>query len=530
MRDAKETILAAFRHKSELSTSDIVASVFPDELTRIVVLLKDPVTSDQQKKMLLDEKAKYHRRIAHHLQSLVKDDVLFCTRVMAKGEKCFAPKVNEGEDLIMQNKGRKIVVSRPSLPATPMEIYEHKNVLHKVLPDDWISRFNAILIEGRLIKDARHLHDSVSELFTAVNDVISINHFEDVIEREPDVLRALKDIEADAKMYDRRICLTIDMTNVIKEDVLIHFVSSILQEAHDHILLIFDTTSRELMMRSSFFEKIIVLYARAKLKLNIKNDDVLDAPLTIGKAGPYGFDDNQWRIFKKKKQKDTFAVGCGVASVVIDMKSFQDEFKQAHMLQECILQVAKSLFIANTQLRAHIDDYANLKVLNRESNVDLFSLSHNYIRLWNYDPLDPEARALQLTTLLEVRDALEQYAKAQETIYLSCGMPIRYNCNFSVAYRRFDKNFLLQQAFDHVKIARTEDLYDDKTKDLLLFLERMNNVMSFTNEARIARTGIINPADILREVSIILSSYRLSFFCYDFSNIDDTTTLEAFIR
>lgn len=537
MSDPKEAILAAFRRadSKELTMSSIVTSVYPAQMQHIDRQLKDPYVSATQKKIILQEKAKCHRRVSHHLQMLINDDILFCTRILAKGEKCYAPKIGQGEELIVHSKGRRIILSRPTLPPVPMEMYEQKNVLHKVMADDWVTRLNAILVEARLLGDVQQLQHITTSLFTIVNDVIGINHFEDFVQREylADILSVLTSINKDAVAYDRRLSLVIDVTQIKDEHVIERFVQGILDGKHDNIIIVFDLTSREVILRARFFERIIAMYALARIKLNFKNDDILDAPILVGKAGPYTFNNNEWLRFKQTKQSSTLAVGCGMASVIVDLKAFFDEFKQASVLEDAMLNVSKSLFIANNQLRVHMDEHlSEINVLSNGARIDLFSMSRNWIRLWNYDPASDVAnRAQRLSLLEDVKKSMQHYHRTQEIIYMSCGMPVRFMTDFSVAYRRFDKHKLLHQAYDLVGFKRTEDLYTTKNKDLLLFMEQMNAFMEYSNEVRLLRGGNVHPADILRELTILLTAYQVSFFCYIFEGeLQQSRTLNAFLE
>ena len=59
--------------------------------------------------------------------------------------------------------------------------------------------------------------------------------------------------------------------------------------------------------------------------------------------------------------------------------------------------------------------------------------------------------------------------------------------------------------------------------------EKIFEVFDGGDRIRFFRNGQINPKDIEREVSIILNTYKLPFFCYDFGGVHGNLKLTSFI-
>lgn len=100
-------------------------------------------------------------------------------------------------------------------------------------------------------------------------------------------------------------------------------------------------------------------------------------------------------------------------------------------------------------------------------------------------------------------------------------MPTRFKIAFSCAFDKFNQK-LSQEKFKKIKITKLEDLYSQKIKDLLKEKEDVTQIFDGGDRLRFFRSGEIKSDDVIREINVILNTYNIPLFCYDFGEVKGT--------
>ena len=181
--------------------------------------------------------------------------------------------------------------------------------------------------------------------------------------------------------------------------------------------------------------------------------------------------------------------------------------------------------------RRKSDEYFKdmIKISNMYTK-EFFYFSKNYIRFWNYGWKEkPETYYYDL--LKNTKEMVDTFCSTEETIYLSCGMPMRYKIDFSCAFSAFVKDKFTKKKFPPLLIKKVEDYYSKDVKEMLEEKEKIFEIFRGGDRLRIKRSGNINSGDITRELGIIINTYKIPFFCYDFDAITSgNLKLTSFIK
>ena len=295
---------------------------------------------------------------------------------------------------------------------------------------------------------------------------------------------------------------------------------------------IFTTGSKGLQDNLEFFNSIIDAYANMKMPIYIKNNDLQLAPYLIGKAGTYTFDEKEWKDYEEKLQSKSYGVICGQSTIAIDVKRFLEENNTANAFKIFVRKMVMSLLSANSLQRRRAEEYFKPILWLMEEPREFFRFSRNYIRFWNYGWKEPKMDQTFVIELMKsTRELIDRFCVVEENIYKSCGMPTRFRIAFSSAFRRFkDDPFFTKMSFPKIEIKNIKDIYSKELKEVLTGKENIFDVFSGGDRARFFRTGEINADDICRELNVIMTSYRLPLFCYDFGEAGGTNVkLTSFI-
>ena len=520
----------------EFSTTDILANIFPEDYKDIEEALKNQFADKQMLNEAKRKKGQLHRKILYYLNNLVEEDILKISKQGNKGEKYFTILLEQGEEIIINKSKRKIIISKPSMPAMPIDGYEQKNIAMRFESATWIDRLNSILLESTKFKNLKELYTAVNNCFSNINDVIGLNDFESIIQDNDinDSFSFLRKINSECVDYGKKLSCIIDITNLKeqKSDKVIEFIKEYCDMHSENIILIFDVRSKELQENSDFFEKVIDIFMNTKTKIYIKNQDLYGAPYILGRAGPYCFDESEWLVYKKEFQKQSYGLACSQSTVVVHVNRFFKEYNDVNQFRLFIKNIVKSLLSANSLQRRKSDEYFREIVKLTFPNVkEFFTMSRNYIRFWNYGWKDPNLNQNYVIDLIKsTKKEIDNFCVAEETIYKSCGMPTRFKVAFSCLFNgskfKFSKGL-----FNKIEIKKLEDLYSKEIEEILNIKEEIFQAFDGGDRARFYRTGKINSKDICRELNIILKTYKIPFFCYEFSEIRGAELkLTSFIR
>ncbi len=518
MHKTQEKILKCFvqNHNSPLSTSELLELVYEQELTQGLANTSQYSLLDAQKfeKQL---RAKLHRKLLHHLNTLITAEVLRVHSISNKGQKLFVPLVSHNQELIFGDK-EKIVLTAQDNPHTPLESNKLKDFAHLYREKSWIQKCNAILIESVKISEIFELEKLISETIHSVNDVVGVNDFETLIEKSTKVemLRFLEFASRQAQLTDKTICIVLDFTNITDDECIMEWILSFAKIANTALTLVIDTTHREIILHKRLFEFIVHVHCQYNLKLNFKNDDIHKSPYLIGKAGPYTLPESEWRKYAYDLEKSSAVIAFTQSTVILDFAALFERKIYAKDINLLCRDIAKSLFIANTMQRKNI-----LSVL-KSSSQDIIqkrsflSQSHSLIRLKNFLKIfEHKDESGYVAVVEDLITAVREYAQLQEHVYLTCGMPLRFDVQVSQSYRRADEQVSLSEDFSQIRVSSSQELFNEDNKRIFENIERLQTkLLAF--ETRIERYNIHSIKEIIGEILLLSSTYSLPFICYKF--------------
>ena len=488
MHKIEERVLQLFKEnpEREFKTTEIVENVFSRNFSSNKLL-----------------KAQHHRKILYHLNKLVNSEIIKVSRIVGKGEKCFSLTIHHGEIL---TKGEKtIIISNAGAPSTPIEGFEESRVILKYEIPTWISKLNSILINASELNNEKFF-ELLKESVVSVNDSVGIINLEHLMETEPhNLLDKLVELSID---YSKKISISVDITKLGK---IREFLKLYTNSYNNNLILIFEGSPKEVHAQSKKVIEIINLFNEKKIKFNIKNSDISKAPYIIGKIGNYTFNDLDWQLFLEK-DADLPLVSISQSSIVIDINKF---FKDNNIsdFRNSLLKIAHSFLAGNIIQRKRSDEFfQQFDSFTRRKKNRLFSYSSNYVRFWNYDwEKDYDFSTLLKSCIPEIKE----FCSNEETIYKSCGMPIRFKILFSSVIKRFDDN-LSHRNYSKIEIRSIKDIQSEKIKKFLRTREELLESFDGGDRVRFFRTGNFESKDILQEIILIMNSYRIPYFCFDF--------------
>lgn len=510
MKDIGYQILCLFKGfpNRELSTSEIIEKIFSSEYLLIKDILDNEFSSKDAIRDAKSNFASLQRKILYYTSKFEKDKTLKVTRIEGRGKKYFVMNFSEGG--IIDIKGKKIIIEKPSVPALPISYLEDNHLAHRVEANHFFDRVNAIMLFNNDFDSLNSFYEYIYDLFSGVNDVIGILNFEEIILKNSvnDVINFLDKLNKELEIYNKRLCGIIDFTYVGNSTKIKSFFKKFTSSDLKGITFVFDVTGREFLEYEDLVESLVESYSSKSLKLTFKNDDLCEFPYILGKAGPYSFECD----VDKLKQSDRRGIVCVQASIVLDVKKIIS-LKSAKALKDDIMICVKSLLYANAYHRKNLSSMFS-KLTN---NSQVFINSKNCIRFWNYEVFDNLVDNLVfLDTLLGIRGDVFDFSRVEEIIYLSCGMPTNFKVNFSIAYKRF-KGSGLKCGFDKIRITDIKDFYTDDIKQSINYFEKGFKLFDGGHEIRFYRTSNVDAINVVRELNLIMNSFKLPFFCYNFT-------------
>jgi hypothetical protein len=530
MRDTEETILNTFKKNSakELNTEFLVMEVYPKEYALAENLMHgtDKVNVHDGKR----RKFQLHRKILYYLNKLLDNHIIKVSKTAEKGEKYFMLQTSEG-DTIIEKGYKKIVITKPTMTSTYIEQYELKNVMKKYEEDSWINRFNSILLECSRTQEIHRLYDTVSGCFTSVNDVIALNDFENIINTtsEKSLNEFFEKICKDTDNFDKTISLIINIERANNNIYL--FIEHYARINPKKINIIFNISNKDLQKCSKTIGHIFENFSESKIKINFKNNDLSMAPHFKGRAGIYNFNERDWETYQKKSRGNIIGVICSQSQIAININKFFETYKTDSEFRNAVLNAAKTLLITNTVQRRKSNEYfKDINNMNSQDAPEFYKYSRNYIRFWNYDWQASMQEDENLSELIKsTKSLIDMFCNTEETIFKSCGVPIRFKVAFSSAFRNYDARFMGERDYKKMTVNKSEDYYSGETKKFLQARERMFEIFDGGDRLRIFRKNDFAMNDIMHEIGILLSAYKIPFFTFDFSGMRGTVKLTNFM-
>ncbi|MBN1377523.1 hypothetical protein JW949_04310 [Candidatus Woesearchaeota archaeon] len=530
MGDIQHSILELFKKEPNMniSTHEIISRLFSSDYASIEKKLKS--TDREEKAKAKKQKAGLHRMILYHLNKLVDDNILKVTSIQGKGEKVFSLNIDEGEYVIEKNR-KRVFIKKTSLPSMPMEKYESQNILLRFGGDSWISKLNAVLIECENFESLSLLYSAMQETISNINDAIAFNNFEYFIFNNPEekITDFIKRIAIDAEDYGRCINIIINFNNIHDKNKVLAFLDIFSRFRSDNLEVIFNIDDKSLHSYSDFFEKTIELFHEKNIKLNINNTGISPSPCFFGQTGVYVFDREEWEKYAQEKDDSLIGLACAQCIVAADVYRFFQKYKTNNEFRDFIMSIARSLVSANTiQRRKFIEFFGDINKLNKSNIRGFYQYNRNYIRFWNYDW--KEQKELMIDLIKSCKEKINEFCYDEEAVFKSCGIPIRFRIAFSSIFNNYGDEFLSKRTYAKTTLHNINDFQKPEFNDFIKTREKILNVFDGGDRIRFFRAGNIYPKEIIHELSFILKSYNIPFFCYDFSKRESNLTLKNFIK
>lgn len=514
MNQTKEKIISSFKEKSpELSTRDIAENIYEE-------YIREP-RNDNEKRLV----AQLHRKALHHINLLIRDGILRISRHGEKGHKYFSLNLEEGEEITSIGKGykRRIIALKPSTPIMPIEGYEQQGIVIKHEAGTWIDRLNSILIKCEKSGNLKNLEDVIRKAFSSVNDSVCLNNFDSLINDKKEVLKFLEKLNQECEDYGRKVSCLINLEN-LNQDFL-EILKDVLENRKE-IIFIYNIDSDVLQECFGTFENIINTHISNKSEIRIKNRRIQKSPAFFGRAGPYSFSEKEWL-----EDKNSLSVACAQSSLIVDVEKFYEKYGlNVEKFSELMINISKSFLSANAmQRKKSLDYFRDLINLDKENEKNFMELSRNYIRFWNFGLNQPGINQdLVLNMISEAKKRINELAGAEEIIYKSCGMPIRFKIALSCAFENSEDK-LSEARYKKLAINGLEDLYNKNIKKEVIKKEIISDLFDGGNEVTFHRFGELSPEEIIREISFILNTYKLNLFTYSFENIRGNSKLTSYL-
>jgi hypothetical protein len=544
MHFVEQKIIQRFANEParEISTSELVKSVFIKEYEEIKHYIYNEQRDRELVKIGKRKKARLHRKLLYHLGVLTKDNILKVTRLLGKGEKYFAinsdKEVLRKKDAEIKNVLESVSSSNPDLfVLSGLESYEEQKIINRFDPQNWIAKINSLFIESDARSTINDLYLLLTQIYPNYNDCAGLLNFNVVIDGESlENLNAfVKKVNIDTRDYNKYLNLIIDLSKIKDSVKLTDFISSFAELAPERVYIIFQTNSRALSNQTRFMRLLIKNFSEKKIRINIQNTDLHAAPYMIGRAGAYTLQEDDWEEYLKHIRGKTIGLCCSQTSIYIDYYRFFKNGGSMSDFRELIQKAAKALLLATTTQRKKSDIlFKPLNDLNSKSQNRFFLYSQNYIRIWNYELSGEEDETANefsnFESLLKAAvENLDEFCKREETIFKSCGIPIRYKIVLSSAFKRFDAELLSPRAYNKITIKGSSDFHAEGLIRYIHGREQLFKIFQGGDRVRFFRTPNFVPDDIITEINFILNSYDLHLFSYDFKSRKGDVTLDNFM-
>jgi hypothetical protein len=518
MHSTEQSILNKFKQEPlrEISTTELIRAVHPEEYSRIIRDIDNEFSDKKLTRKAYQRKAQLHRKTLYHLNKLVSDGVLKVSSVHGKGEKYFSLNMDEGE-LVVEKKHKKIIISKPTISTSLIEEYEAKGIVHKFDPDGWITKLNCLLLESSKEQGINKFYELVYNCFPEVNDALGLNNFEQLIQTNTpeNTEEVLKKLDIETKDHDRIVSIIINLKNITDDNRVADFIKNFVKIKPRNVNILFKAESKELKSHEKLFSSIIPEFAREELKLNIHNRKVHDAPMILGKAGPYTLREEEWKDYEEKIRGKTIGLAIASTSIIIDINRFFNSGLNINEFRKLLQKIANVLLkVSMTKNKKAGDYFKRLDDLNKPNTKQFFAYEKNYIRLWNYDLA--ERGQEHLPELLESsHQEIKRFCSTQHTIYRACGIPFSFDIALSTVMRRFSTD-LSQRRYAKATIRSFKDYQDQETINQIQLKEKLSSIFDGGDRTRFFRRGEFIPQDLLRELVFLMNTYDLPIITYDF--------------
>ena len=522
MDEAKNKIIELFKKKgSEISTKEILIHVYPE-----YEKFKDRDDVESKRKI-----AQAHRKLLYHINDLVEKSILRFSRFGEKGHKFFVLNIGENEEIteFSSKYKRKMIISKPMMPAMPIESYEHQGIIKKFENQSWIDKLNSVVIFCKRIDNLKLLEDIFENSLSIVNDCICLEDFDEILRKtdKKNVIKFLEKIALECHDYQKRVSCIINISNVRKED-LIGVVEKMTELNMNEIVFIYNLSNEDIQERFGMLSEIVMNYIKKKKMFYIKNKSLYKAPYFIGSAGPYCFSEFDFSEVKEP----LYVAACSQSSLIVDVeKFFSLNGMDIEKFSLLMFNISRSFLSANSLQRRKSEDYfKNVSKFDKANEKEFLEFSRNYIRFWNFGISQPGVNQnLVLNMINEAKKKIYEFSLTEEVIYKSCGMPTRFRIGLSCAFENSQEKLSFAK-YKPIEIHGLDDLYKQKMKKELIERENVCSMFDGGNDVTFHRSGNFTSEEIIREFSIVLNSYKFPLFSYDFENLKGDAKITSYFK
>lgn len=508
-----QDVLLAFRGRQEgMSTSDVASVVYADEFSRIDKVLTSQYVPPQEVRRAKGMKAQLHRRVLYHLNRLIEKELVRVTRTDTSGEKYYALDIDGDEEIVFGDyRKRRLVLSKPRVANLPTGAFEEKKIAVRFGGEAWLDSANAVVLD---MEDLSSLYRAAAPLYSEINDVIAVNNFTNHVNANSaeKLVEFCKRMLVDCKDFDRRFSVIVDPSQLSPQgrQRLLQMLKMNAPAEHT-VKFIFETSTKELQGNYEFFEEVFNVYKARKVFF--KNKDIVKSPYLMGKAGPYTFDDAEWLALDKQPK----ALVAAQTTLMVDIKKFCESAEFSfNAFEDLMHRTLKTLFSASS-MQARRTDACFKHLLNLSGGRDALMIARDYIRFWNYDFLRTAYDSGVMEGVFRImRKRTRAFCTSQEDIYVSCGMPTRFQAVFSMVNPSTPAGlFSTPLNRDRLEISSLRDFHSDGFRENVRSKELLSDMLGGGFQMTLHKKGESNPEEALREVNILLSTYRLPFFAYE---------------
>ena len=365
-----------------------------------------------------------------------------------------------------------------------------------------------------------------------MNDVIVLNSFErfiDMMESE-ELVRFLQGVLLDCQDYDVQLSLLINVEAMEKEEaalvVLRQFAS---QEQQPRLNFVFGVTPRLLTKKNAFFEQLFSLFAERRIKLTLKNSAIFTPPIFFGRAGAYCLTPEDWEYYRLHIRKSADGCAVGHSSVAVDVNKFFEAHGTAASFRETMLRICQAFFEMDERKRRHFtSSFSAIAPRTAEGTKEFFKVGKDYLRLWNYDWAAEEHPVIDL--LSSVQEEVQRFCAAEETIFRSCGLPIRFSVALSTTFAKFDQDFFSERRYTKTVVASLKDLQTKEMTNYLRIRERLFKVFQGADRLRFFFARGTPIEEVLQMARYLLRAYDLPTFTFDFRGKSGELKLSSFLE
>lgn len=441
----KTNILKLFSENPNktFKTSELVQKIYGDEYKKLKEAAKTEFDQEKVKTAKRDI-ATLHRRVLHHLNVLEKEKIIYHTKIIGKGEKCFV--YNSLSSEISPDKYDRIMgmFYQPNKEDYLQELNEliEKGYVRISNKNHWLKKTNAILI---LFKN--NIKETLKEIELSshsTDDVLGVYDFQRVLSYEAyEIELFLSKLKFISSEQGIRINLFLDM-HEIKKDNLSKLVKLSVKIPNEiKIVLMFDDLQQ--LVLDTKFAKILEKFTQ---NIIIKNKKQYEPPILSGKNNYYYLNIKEWNYVKKNKVNQNKII-YSYNSIIVFMDKILAETNYSEF-RRIIVKLAKSLISVTSYQRRHSDIiFSNFKTNSEEDYGEIFKFSKNYIVLKNSLNLLNKNSEEAINLIESSYDKLSDFCDTIENIFKSCGLPTNIKMNFS-----FQDEINISNIYDKEEISK----------------------------------------------------------------------------